>query len=441
MKRFATTWAWFWALLFSALLLSALLAPSGALAARPAATVQERAVDMLALVGGERLFGMLVAPPAGGEVKLLLRREWLRKHAPNQYQKATAGEDERQRAAIEALKERLIAWRERRDEPKLLVSFLDRNIAETEGQLGALTDGKTQPELAPLLLVSIPLAQVRKSYEQPPETRRLLGLAWEAELDGAEDLPASELAAQLKSRQIDVERGRPDLSDRIGLLPLDDRQWSAKMALAEYAILGKPHFQGLGTTLVREDSERERPALGELIAELAKSQLGDLLDDLLAPGGGNAARQDDQRKRAVVQATREADADGSIAARITQLDQDLARHRVTVSDSFWAKMPDGAWQPVWQFASSIDASQAKPGDEKKLEQDPQIAEALKLVKNLGLDIDPKQLQAAMRHGVATQEALQAVDAEFAEYLLANTRRLDGPPLLLPDALAAPRPQR
>ncbi len=126
------------------------------------------------------------------------------------------------------------------------------------------------------------------------------------------------------------------------------------------------------------------------------------------------------------------------------MDQDVERHRVTVEDGFWAKMPDGSWQVIWQTASTIDAAQAKPGEEQQLEQDPQVAEALKLVKSLGLNIDPKQLQAAMRHGVATQAALQAVDAEFGEYLLANTRRLDGPPLLLPEApataAARPRPQ-
>lgn len=436
MKRIAIT---------RALVFATLLGSNTALAARPTATVQDRTVDMLALVGGERLFGMLVAAPASGEVKMLLRRDWLRKHAPNVYRQATAGEDERRQKAWETLQERLAAWRERRDEPKLLASFLDRSIAETAARVRDLKNENTRPEPAPLLLISLPVRQVRKHYQQPPDRRRLLGLAWEAGIAEAEQLPAGKLSAELKDRQIDVERARPDLSDLIGILPLDDRQWAAKMALAEYAVLGKPRFQGAGGTLVREDSEQGKPAMSALIAEMAKSQLTNVLDDLLEPGGSNAAaRKNEQRKQALDRATQEADAAELIGARITQLDQDIERHRVTVEDSFWAKMPDGSWQVTWQTASTIDAAQAKPGEEQQLEQDPQVAEALKLVKSLGLSIDPQQLQAAMRHGVATQAALQAVDAEFGEYLLANTRRLDGPPLLLPEAPAAstarPRPQ-
>jgi hypothetical protein len=46
----------------------------------------------------------------------------------------------------------------------------------------------------------------------------------------------------------------------------------------------------------------------------------------------------------------------------------------------------------------------------------------------------------MRSGAATQEALQAVDRQFADFLLVNTRRLDGPPLVVPTA-APQQPQR
>src|SRR3569623_169417 len=116
MKHSATTLA---------MLLAGLLAPGGAAVARPAATVQERTVDMLALVGGERLFGMFAAKAADGEVKMLVRRAWLRTHAPDVYRRATAGEEDRRRTAIEQLRDRLAAWRGRRNDPKLLASFLD----------------------------------------------------------------------------------------------------------------------------------------------------------------------------------------------------------------------------------------------------------------------------------------------------------------------------
>jgi hypothetical protein len=262
-----------------------------------------------------------------------------------------------------------------------------------------------------------------------------LGLAWEQRLDDAEDLPKTALVERLQAQKIDPDEAQPDLSDRIDILPLDDRQWAAKVALAEFAILGKPHFQGSGGLLVRDDSGQNRPALGELIAGMAQSQLQDALGDLLGPAGGakQNQNQNEKLKPAIDKATRACDEESETGARITQLDQDLARRQVTVSDRFVAKMPDGSWQTVWRFASTIDAGKPRPNEEAALANDPQVAEALKTIKNLGLDVDPELLRTAMRSGVATQEALQAVDREFADYLLANTRRLDGPPLNVPDA--------
>jgi hypothetical protein len=378
---------------------------------------------------------MFIGPPRGGELQMLVQREWLRQHAPNTYRKATAGEDERRKAALEQLRDRLVAWRERRTEPKLLSSFLDRSLDETKAKLAAVDDPKRPREPSQLLLVSVPVVQVRKQYQQPPETRRVLGLAWEQRLDGAEDLPKTALVEQLKAQKIDPDEAQPDLSDRLDILPLDDRQWAAKTALAEFAILGKPHFQGSGGLLVRDDTGQNRPALGELIAGMAQSQLQDALGDLLGPAGGakRNQNQNEKLKPAIDKATRACDEEGEAGARITQLDQDLARRQVTVSDRFLAKMPDGSWQTVWQFASTIDAGKPRPNEEATLAKDPQVAEALKTIKNLGLDVDPELLGTAMRSGVATQEALQAVDREFADYLLANTRRLDGPPLNVPDA--------
>ena len=407
--------------------------PGQAAAAPRPATVQERAVDMASLVGGERLFGMLYGPPRDGELPFVVRREWLGKHAPNVYRKAIAGEDERRRQAIEQLRDRLAAWRERRTEPKLLTSFLDRSLEETKAALAAFDDPKTPHEPSQLLLVSIPVAQIRKQYQQPPEARRVLALAWQERLDEPEDAPAASLVARLKEQKIDPAESQPDLADRLETLPLDDRQWAAKMALAEYAILGKPRYQGAGGMLVREDSGQDRPGLADLVGGLAKSQLEDALGDLLNPAGGAARPNENKLKQAIDKATRDCDAEGNTGVRITDLDQDLTRRQVTVRDGFYVKMPGGQWQAIWQAVSTIDASKPRPNEEDALKQDPQVAEAIKLVKGLGLDVDPDLLRTALRHGAATQEALQAVDRQFADFLLANTRRLDGPPLALPDA--------
>src|SRR5690348_14595271 len=116
--------------------------------AAPPVAVRDQAVDLLALAGGERLLGMLVAPPANtavppGEigppgsdtVVFLVDRVWLQKRQANLYRQATKDEGKVRREALEQLRGRLIQWRQRRAEPRVLAGFLDRRIAEVEKQL------------------------------------------------------------------------------------------------------------------------------------------------------------------------------------------------------------------------------------------------------------------------------------------------------------------
>ncbi len=191
------------------------------LVANAAPIVQDRATDMLALVGGERLFGLLTGPPHGGNVGIVVDRQWFRKHQPDMYRKTTAGEDGRQRQVLEQLRDRLTAWRQRREEPKLLANFIERSLAQTERKLRELNDEKAPPEPSQLVLVEVPQVQLRKQYVQPEATRRVLALAWQERMPGAEEQTAAALIEQLKAKGIDAGRVSPDLSDRLGALAQD----------------------------------------------------------------------------------------------------------------------------------------------------------------------------------------------------------------------------
>ena len=222
----------------------------------------------------------------------------------------------------------------------------------------------------------------------------------------------------------------PDISDRLGIVPLDDRQWAAKVALIEFEILGQPHFQGTGGMLARDDGSGQRPQLPDLIGGMLQDQLGDALGDLLNPQPGAAGGAGNKQVKAVEKALATAAEEQATGVRITYLNQDLVNGRVTVSDTFYARMPDRAWTAIWEKSSTAGLDAANEVGEDELAADPQVAEVLKTLKGLGLDANQDMFKSALRFGGATKKAMQDTDHRFTDFLLAHTRRLIDPPIPL-----------
>lgn len=427
-------------------------------AAAPPVAVRDQAVDLLTLAGGERLLGMLVGPPdsnaagggvgpGGGTVVFLVERAWLQKRQAALYRQTTKDEAKLRREALEQLRARLTEWRQRRAEPRVLAGFLDRRIADVEKQLAAAGDAAHAPEPSQLLLLEVPVKRIRQSFVQPADRRRLLGLAWEERLANVEGRSAAELTAELRERKVDLDLAQPDISDRLPMLPQSDRQWAAKVALVEFQILAKPHFQGTGSVLVRDDGGQQRPPIGDLLGSLMQDQLGDALGELLNDplgngplgngalgngGGGRGRPQGDERRRqAIGKALAAAADDGLRGARVSYLEQDMLKRQVTVTETFHVRMPDDTWLVIWQQSATVDARQAAQEGGAQLAEDPQIAQVVKTMKQLGLGANDDLLQTALGFGAATQQALRETDRGFGHFLLMNTRSLTGPPLAVP----------
>lgn len=406
----------------------------GAFAAGPVA-VHERAVDMLTLVDGKQWLGMFAQPlekdsPGESTVTFYVAREWLRKHHSADYRKFIAGEEAQRRLALEQYRQGLQQWRDRRPEPKLLHDFIERSLRDVESRL---RDQKPvdAAEASQLCIVELPAKQVKRWHAQPDAVRRLLALAWEARLPDAEDLSAGALSERLKRQGVDVEHGAPDLSDRFGIVALSPRQWAAKVALIEFEILGKPRFQGTGGTLLAADDPAKQLPLADVLGNLLQDQLGDALGDLLNPRPGGIRESAKSKEQAAVEkALASAAEEKATGVRTTYLDQDLARRRVTVTDTFHALMPDGTWQAIWRKSATVNPDgEAKAAE--ALAADPQVAEIMRTIKGLGLDANEDLLKSALRFGAATQRAMHATEGDFAEFLRGHTRRLLGSPISMP----------
>lgn len=399
--------------------------------------VTRRAVDQLLLKTGTRLSGMFGGEVENGDWIFFVNRAWLRENQPIYCKRIEAQELSQTKGILETLRERIVAWRKARDEPRVLTLLLERNLEDAEARLKTANEPPETP--SEIIGLQIPQDDIKNKFQQPPEVRKLLGLAWEYHLTDAEERTRTELKKALEGLKVNIEKSSPDLSDRLGLMPQDNRQWAARVALIEYEILGKPHFQGQGSVLARTDGDSPPVAAAGLVGGLAQDQLGDLLGELLTPG--NAASQQAEKEKkfqaAIDKATKEAEGEGWNAVRITRLEPAPAQSRLTVTGLFLARMQDGTWREVWRESRVADTSKPRPEAEQEIAKDPQVAAAIESVKKLGGLVDEGTIALAIRVGAAAKEAQDAVAASFSDYSRRHTRRLDTPPVWLPPEPTAP----
>jgi hypothetical protein len=411
---------------FASALLSSMLLPPQAADSKRDVPVTQRAADVMTLRSGERLVGYMITQPPAEAVQILVRRECLRRTAPAFLKVKEQAEAETARLARLERRDRIQLWQKQRTEPPTLVAFIEQELRRVTDQIER-AENEAAPPPTQLMLLAFPKYQVFSHYLQPADRRRILPLAWQHELANPEDRPAAILTRELEAKNVDWRATQADLSDRIALERETEDQWAARVALTEYAYLNMPQFHGSGGLLVRADGDAPRPDVSDLLASVLQRELAGLLD-------GNATNPRGADANAETIALRSAAADGFRGARITRLDQSLAASRVTVRARFLARMPNGSWQLVWQDSETADIRKVRPDQEQVLADDPQVAEALEIFKQLGLTPDQNTLATALRVGAATKIAQAAAETSFEEFLRPATLHLDSP-LLLPAELS------
>jgi hypothetical protein len=378
------------------------------------------AVDVVALKGGREVRGSIVSRAPDGAVTIGVRREWLQQHDQALHDEQDARETEQREEARSQLATRIRAWLEERKDDVELSAILRRELETLEQQPAAVRKPDAKP--SEFLLVDLPAERVRRVFAQPPERRQVGLAAWEAGLDGVERQTFVQLAERLDEQQIDWRTKAVDLADRLprGAMQ-DEREWAARQAVYEYAFRKRVEFQGTGDLVLRTDSGAA-PAIGpDLLNGLLESDLGADLADLLGNGGTDKPKRKSWKETAVEAAEKE----GVRSCRVTRMASDLTKKQVTVEQTFLARMPDGSWEAVWTHNETLDAAKERKDLEQRIRQDPQVAEAFKLLERLG---GAANVETAVRFGAATMEAQQRADDRFYAFKDRYTEQLDGPPL-------------
>jgi hypothetical protein len=390
------------------------------------------AVDLVTLDSGQRLRGALLGLDADGVVTMAVQRDWFKKTRPEMFAEVTRKEIGEAKETATQLRDRIQSWLEEKPESNGLVNFLETELERSVEQLAKLDGERAKAVDSQFVLLKFPRRDVEYSFAQVAENRRIAMLAWRERFEDVETRSAADLEKQLRVRKIDPAVDVPNLADRIPAREQSENEWLARRALVEYLLVSPLDFQGMGKSYFRTDGgAREvklEKLLPELIPQLIQNQLGGQLAELLEePGLNRGRRKVDRRKMEpdFSPAIREAERAGVRGFRVTTLDLNLQRKQARVEVRFIAKLDAGKWDTVWLHAVSGVTSKPRPDLRRQIENDPQVSEALKLVKSLGLGAgDP--LDVAMNFGAATMESQQAADQEFFRFLDRHVQRLDRP---------------
>ena len=389
------------------------------------------AVDLVTLDSNERLRGALLGLNADGVVTMALQRDWLKKTQPEMYEDVTRNELAAAKEVVTELRTRIQKWLDEKPESNELVTFLEVELERVTEQVAKLSEVRGNDAASQFLMLNFPRREVKYSFAQPAENRRIAMLAWRERFENVETREATDLEKQLRDRGIDPAAELPSLADRLPATRQDDNEWTARRAIIEYELAGKLDFQGIGTALFRTDGGSGKVGLDELLPDmlpqLLQDQLGGQLADLLQEPGAKPRRGVEKSAPDFSEVIREAERDGRKGFRVTTVALNLQRKQATVESRFLAKLPDGKWETIWSHSVSGDASKPRPDAQRQIENDPRVAEALKLAKSLGLGAGG-QLDVAMNFGVTTMAAQKEADQAFFRFLDAYVNRLDGPRL-------------
>lgn len=363
------------------------------------------AADAVTLRDGTVVLGQVIEPSPRGPLLFLVRRVWAEANAPSWARRWQEADAPRVKRARSQRRERLSAWqRERRPEagPEDPIGTW---IAAELARLGGDTDSP-----APLMIVSLPRAEVKAVSRRPLELGRRLRQGWLAGFAEVEAMAPEDLTSALEGRGFAVRGTELPLVDELLPIPLEtDAQWQVRRAATEVS-----HERTLwfirNEGLVLPETEPGAPAA----ATAALSSLTALLQD--EPGDPLQPR------------LRAAEAQGRSGLVVTRLEAGPDGSSVKVEMTLWARSGASRWASVGSRQAVVRADEVRPGAADQMAADPQIRAAFGIIESLGLgDVGEEARRRALKAGAATQMALGRARTDFALALEALVLPVDAAP--------------
>ena len=387
---------------------------------------QRFAVDIALLKGGVELRGAVLSRDAK-ELRMAVQRSWLTAKHPEILKQIDAEAGAKQAASREELRERIETWKTERAAETRLVAVLNRELARLTKAVNPAAVPDSQ-----FVIVTTPADQVRRVFTAPEVSRQVAMAAWSERLERVEETVLTTLKTTVAKQNPQWQDVKVDLSDRLPTgQPQSADEWAARQAIFEYEYCDRLDYQGTGNMVVRVGEGVAKPDLSALLAQTAGDALQGQLEGLdlggldlgglnLTPPGNKA----DWQSTAVAEA-KSLDRRGF---RVTRIPKITGGGPATVSTSFFARLSDGTYRILWTHETTTDPATIKDEAIKRLEQDPQVQEILKVASALSLGNDAST---AVRFGAAVQSSLDTSETRFFEFRQRYNDKLDGPQLVVP----------
>ncbi len=390
---------------------------------------QRFGVDIALLKGGVELRGAVLSRDAK-ELRMAVQRSWLTAKHPEILKQVDDEAGENQAASRKELRERIETWKTDRAAETRLVAVLNRELARLVKAVNPAAVPDSQ-----FVIVTTPADQVRRVFTAPEASRQVAMAAWSERLERVEETVLTTLKIAIEKKSPQWQAAKVDLSDRLPTgQPQTADEWAARQAIFEYEYCDRLDYQGTGNMVVRVGEGVAKPDLSSLLAQTAGDALQGQLEGLdlggLDLGGlnlnppGNKPAKSDWQSTAIAEA-KSLDRRGF---RVTRIPKITGGGPATVSTSFFARLSDGTYRILWTNETTTDPATIKDEAIKRLEQDPQVQEILKVASALSLGNDAST---AVRFGAAVQSSLDTSETRFFEFRQRYNDKLDGPQLVVP----------
>lgn len=377
--------------------------------------------DLVTLRSGSKLRGVLFEQ-SPQSLTLLVSAKWLSAANAKLHQTARPQTIAANKLGLERAIRRL------KSEPLpaevAVAAFFEQQLEDAQAELAKVET--FDPEF---LWVTLPMKDVARVEASTAVQRQLLTWAWTEQVDRAENRSEDELIRELKARNVSPTGWPLALIERLPVRDQADEEWVARRALIEYALGPKLDFQGTNDVLARTDKDAPVDAV-PLLVEMLSKQLQSQFADLFAePGVGKGARGDANASKteSLRKAVQTAESEKRTGIRVTRIEFTGDFQQASISTEFIARLGKDSWRPVFQHTERVDAKQARPEAEQRVQNDPRVKQVLDLTRQLGVGADD-QVQQAIRFGAATMTAQQVCNSRFAAFRDAYLISLVRPPL-------------
>jgi len=377
------------------------------------------AVDSMVLKDRTLLRGFVIGANREQEVSIAVALEWLRKNDLNLFVKSTETSKQTASRSRTQLRDRLKAF----VPTEVFQSydfFIGKELQRIESEIENPVQSETQ-----FLILKFKANAIASTKISPDANRRIALWSWHERLLDVETRPASSLATELKSKDIDPDSQPPDLASRFPAIEESDDQWTARLALVSHRLAQPIEFQGSGAMMILVGA-KENVSLAALLPQMLQLQMKSIVQDLTEGTHRSqppSIMDQDWIKKSIAQS----EAKEKNYFRATQLRLEGDGFKAMVESVFVVRLTSGKWSILWRSTSEQSASEQPDAAMKRIADDPQVKALRSALEFIG---GSEAFDKAVRIGAATQAAQRIVNEQFDGNSQRYLRQLDYPPVYL-----------